>query len=212
MILLLSVLIIFSSFCFFISAVMVALLDAGTSLWRLFVGMCWRPLRGTVLTGFGSLWGTPLHTVLRSTFNHRVYASNPWIYFPESYPHGSAPHQPDPPSSLACCLPRVSVVSTSCSSLVVVSAATINTPSQTDISSRRQLGVEDGSCWLSCYRSARSVIFRGIPLTVSPPFTSTHKPSPPPSLSVLVLKHLLPLRESDSFRHATPPISSWATK
>ncbi|KAF2618775.1 hypothetical protein F2Q68_00038768 [Brassica cretica] len=151
---------------------MVALLDAGTSLWRLFVGMCWRPLRGTVLTGFGSLWGTPLHTVLRSTFNHRVYASNPWIYFPES--------------------------------LVVVSAATINTPSQTDISSRRQLGVEDGSCWLSCYRSARSVIFRGIPLT--------HKPSPPPSLSVLVLKHLLPLRESDSFRHATPPISSWATK
>ncbi|KAF3498103.1 hypothetical protein DY000_02052334 [Brassica cretica] len=88
---------------------MVALLDAGTSLWRLFVGMCWRPLRGTVLTGFGSLWGTPLHTVLRSTFNHRVYASNPWIYFPESYPHGSAPHQPDPPSSLACCLPRVSV-------------------------------------------------------------------------------------------------------
>ncbi|KAF2564376.1 hypothetical protein F2Q70_00018997 [Brassica cretica] len=184
---------------------MVALLDAGTSLWRLFVGMCWRPLRGTVLTGFGSLWGTPLHTVLRSTFNHRVYASNPWIYFPESYPHGSAPHQPDPPSSLACCLPRVSVVSTSCSSLVVVSAATINTPSQTDISSRRQLGVEDGSCWLSCYRSARSVIFRGIPLTVSPPFTSTHKPFPSPSPSVLVLKHLLPLRESDSFCHATPP-------
>ncbi|KAL0683811.1 hypothetical protein Bca4012_050659 [Brassica carinata] len=131
--------------------------------------MCWRPLRGTVLTGFGSLWGTPLHTVLRSTFNHRVYASNPWVYVPESYPHGSAPHQPDPPSSLACCLPRVSVVSTSCSSLVVVSAATINTPSQTDISSRRQLGVKDGSCWLSCYRSARSVIFRGIPLTVSPP-------------------------------------------
>ncbi|CAN7000681.1 unnamed protein product, partial [Brassica oleracea var. botrytis] len=130
---------------------------------------------------------------------------SPWIYFPESYPHGSAPHQPDPPSSLACCLPRVSVVSTSCSSLVVVSAATINTPSQTDISSRRQLGVEDGSCWLSCYRSARSVIFRGIPLTVSPPFTSIHKPFPPPSPSVLVLKHLLPLRESDSFRHATPP-------
>ncbi|KAL0826528.1 hypothetical protein Bca101_050205 [Brassica carinata] len=68
---------------------MVALLDAGTSLWRLFVGMCWRLLRGTILTGFGSLWGTPPHTVLCSTFNHHVYASNPWIYFPESYPHGS---------------------------------------------------------------------------------------------------------------------------
>ncbi|KAH0898209.1 hypothetical protein HID58_047777 [Brassica napus] len=38
-----------------------------------------------------------------------------------------------------------------------------------------------------------------------PPFTSTHKPSPPPSPSVLVLKHLLHLRESDSFCHATPP-------
>ncbi|KAG2243296.1 hypothetical protein Bca52824_094865 [Brassica carinata] len=130
MILLLSVLIIFQAVFY--------LRLSGRFVWpKLLFGDCseylWRPLRWTVLTGFGSLGGLPSQRA-RSTFNHRAYASNPWIYF-QSYPHGSAPHQPDPPSSLACCLPRVSVVSTSCSSLVVVSTATINTPSQTDISS-----------------------------------------------------------------------------
>ncbi|KAF8052914.1 hypothetical protein N665_1492s0018 [Sinapis alba] len=52
------------------------------------------------------------------------------------------------------------------------------------------------------YVSTGVVFFRGIPLTVSPPFTSSHKSyclsSPSPSLSGLFLKHLVPIRESKS--------------
>lgn len=128
-----------------------------------------------------------VNAVLCSTSNSRGSPSNPWIYTPQSYPHGSAPHQPDPPPSIDCYLPRISMVLTTYSSIVVASVSTVNAPSQTNVYSRRHLGVEDGSCWVSCYGSVSGL--RGIPLTVSPLFTSTHKPSPPPSPSGLVLSH-----------------------
>ncbi|KAG2318046.1 hypothetical protein Bca52824_021168 [Brassica carinata] len=115
---------------------------------------------------------------------------------------GSAPAQPDPPPSLACLIPRVSVVTTSCS--ILGAAANTNASSQTDFSSRRPRGVKDRNCWLTHYRSVstRSVFYRGIPLTVSPPSTYIHQPYRPLP-SGLALERPLPFRKS--FCHAPPP-------
>ncbi|KAL0719663.1 hypothetical protein Bca4012_068987 [Brassica carinata] len=165
-------------------------------------GFLRRLLHGSVSTELGSLWGIPLHAAFRYTFNCLASLSKSRICSSPLCSLGSAPAQPDPPPSLACLIPRVSVVTTSCS--ILGAAANTNASSQTDFSSRRPRGVKDRNCWLTHYRSVstRSVFYRGIPLTVSPPSTYIHQPYRPLP-SGLALERPLPFRKS--FCHAPPP-------